>query len=69
MPLLILLIYGLDFRRVNFDARCEAYINAMKVIFRQIPQFFLIALTPKEKIQKLLTDIGGGWYMEMWEAA
>ena len=22
------------------------------------------ALTPKQKVQKLMTDIGGGWYME-----
>ena len=32
--------------RENFDARCEAYINAMKVMFRQIPQTIKIALTP-----------------------
>ena len=31
--------------RENFDARCEAYINAMKVMFRKI------ALTPKQKVQ------------------
>ena len=30
----------------------------------QIPQNVEIALTPKEKIQKLMTDIGGGLYME-----
>ena len=30
----------------------------------QIPQNVEISLTPKERIQKLLTDIGGGWYME-----
>ena len=30
----------------------------------QIPQNVEIALTPKEKNQKLMTDIGGGWYME-----
>ena len=49
--------------RENFDARCEAYINAMKVMFRQIPQTIKIALAPKQKVQKLMTDIGGGWYM------
>ena len=47
----------------NFDARCEAYINTMKVMFNQIPQTIKIALTPKQKVQKLMTDIGGGWYM------
>ena len=64
MQLLILLIYGLNFFVKNYDARCEAYINAMKEMFMQIPQIFEIALTPKQKIQKLMTDIGGGWYTE-----
>ena len=36
----------------------------MKYMFMQIPHYVEIALTPEEKIQKLLTDIGGGWYME-----
>ena len=50
--------------RESFDARCEAYINAMKLMFTQIPQTVKIALNPKQKIQKLMTDIGGGWYTE-----
>ena len=50
--------------RENVDARCEAYINAMKLMFMQIPQTVEIALTSKQKIQKIMTDIGGGWYME-----
>ena len=33
-------------------------------MFRQIPQTIKIALTPKQKAQKLMTYIGGGWYME-----
>ena len=33
-------------------------------MFMQIPQNVEIALTPKERIQRLMTDIGGGWYME-----
>ena len=49
--------------RGNFDARSEAYINAMKLMFMQIPQTVKIALTTKQKIPKLMTDIGGGWYM------
>ena len=35
----------------------------MKEMFMQIPQNVEIALTSIEKTQKLLTDIGGGWYM------
>ena len=34
----------LIFLRENFDARCETYINAMKLIFRKIPQTIKIAL-------------------------
>ena len=47
----------------NYCARSESYINVMKDMFMQIPHYVEIALTPEEKIQKLLTDIGGGWYM------
>ena len=49
--------------RGNYCARSESYIYAIKEMFMQIPQNVEIALTPKEKIQKLMTDIGGGWYM------
>ena len=35
----------------------------MKEMLMQIPQTVEIAFTPKQKIQKLMTDIGGGWYM------
>ena len=35
--------------RENFDAIFEAYINAMKLMFMQIPQNVEIALTSKEK--------------------
>ena len=46
-----------------YDSRCDAYVNAMKEMFKQIPQTMTNALTPKQKFQKLITDIGGGWYM------
>ena len=49
--------------RGNYCARSESYINAMKEIFMQIPQNVERKLTSKEKTQKLLTDIGGGWYL------
>ena len=35
--------------RGNFNAIYYAYINAMKVMFRQIPQTIKIALNPKQK--------------------
>ena len=48
----------------KINTRCDAYINAIKVMFREIPQTIKIALTPKQKFQKLITYTGGGWYME-----
>ena len=48
----------------NYDARRVAYITTMKEMFKQITQTTIKALTPKQKSQKLMTDIGGGWYME-----
>ena len=44
----------------NYCAQSESYINVMKEMFMQIPQNVEIALTSKEKTQKLLIDIGGG---------
>ena len=48
----------------NYNASFDAYINDMKDVFKQIPQTIKKSLTPKQKFQKLMTDIGGGWYME-----
>ena len=47
----------------NYGARCEAYINAMKDMFKWLPQTMVKALTPKQKFQKLMKDISGGLYM------
>ena len=35
----------------------------MKDLFMQTPQSIKIVLNPKQKVQKLMTYIGGGWYM------
>ena len=48
----------------NYSARFDAYINSMNKMFKPIPLIVKKALTPKQKVQKLMTDIGGGWYME-----
>ena len=48
----------------NYDARCDAYVNAMKEMFKQIPLTMSQPLTPKQKVQKIMTNIGGGWYMK-----
>ena len=44
----------------NYDARHVAYITAMKEMGNKIPQTMIKALTPKQKVQKRMTDIGGG---------
>ena len=48
----------------NYNTRFDAYINDMKVMFKEIPQNIIKALTLKQTFQKLMTYIGGGWYME-----
>ena len=48
----------------NYEAKCEAYITAIKQMFNQIPQTMSKALTSKQKVQKLMIDIFSGWYME-----
>ena len=35
----------------------------MKEMFKKIPQTMTKVLTPKQKVHKLMTDIGGRWYM------
>ena len=47
----------------SYDSRCVAYITAMKEMFNKIHQTMIKALTPKQKFQKPMIDIGGVWYM------
>ena len=49
--------------RGNYCAQSESYSNDMEDMFIQIPKNVEIVLTSNEKTQKLLTDIGGGWYL------
>ena len=44
----------------DYKPRCDAYVNAMKEMFNQIPLTMSKALTPKQKVQKIITDIGCG---------
>ena len=44
----------------NYDARRVAYITAMKEMFKQIPTMMTKPLFPIQKVQKLMTKIGGG---------
>ena len=47
----------------NYGAIRVAYFTATKYMFKQIPQNMIKHLLQK-KVQKLMTDIGGGWYMK-----
>ena len=33
-------------------------------MFKKIPLTVIKSLSPQKKVQKLTTEIGGGWYME-----
>ena len=48
----------------NYEVRFVIYNKAMKEMFNQIPTTMTKALIPKQKVQKLMTEIGGRWYME-----
>ena len=63
VQILILLIYGFKLFEDNYEQRCVAYSTAMKDMFNQIPLTMIKALSPKQKVQKLMIEIGGGWYM------
>ena len=45
----------------NYSAICDVHVNVMKEMFKQIPQTMETSLTPKQKVQKIMTYIGGGW--------
>ena len=48
----------------NYDARRLEYITAMKEMSKQISITAIKAFTSKQKVQKLMIEIGGGWYMK-----
>ena len=45
----------------DYEARRLAYITAMKDMFKQIHTTMTKPLITKQKVQKLMTEIGGGW--------
>ena len=53
--------------REHYFSRSESYSIAMVEMFKQIPQNVEKALTSREKNLKLMTDIGGGWYLKKCE--
>ena len=48
----------------NYEVIFEMYNKSTKEMFKQIPKTMTKQLIPKQKFQKLMTEIGGGWYME-----
>ena len=44
----------------NYDARSVAYITDTKEIFKKIQTMMTKPLIPRQKVQKLMTEIGGG---------
>ena len=50
--------------RDNYFDRSESYRFAMVKMFKTIPQNVEKPLTPREKNQKLITDIGSGWFLK-----
>ena len=48
----------------NYYDRSESYRVSMVEMFKTIPQNVEKPLTTREKNQKLMTDIDGGWYLK-----
>ena len=48
----------------HYGVRCGKYKKAMKEMFKQIPTTMTKILSTRQKFHKLMTEIGGGWYME-----
>ena len=44
----------------NYDTRRISYITPMKDMLKQIPLTMIKSLTPKQKLQKIMTEIGDG---------
>ena len=63
MPLIFIDIW-LKLLRENYCARSESYSNDLEEMFKQITQNVERSLTSKGKKGKMMTDIGGGWYLE-----
>ena len=49
---------------LNLLERCHMYVFTMKILFLKTPVELPKQTSPKEKIQSLLHDIWGSWYMK-----
>ena len=48
----------------SYEVRCGMCNKAMTQLIKQTPTTMTKALSPKQKVQKLMIESGGGWYME-----
>ena len=48
----------------KYERRSGIYNKAMAEMFKQIPITVIKSLSSKQKVQTLITQIGGIWYME-----
>ena len=47
----------------NYEIRSGMYNKSMKEKLKKTPLTIIKALSPKQKVQKLMTETGGGWWM------
>ena len=48
----------------NYGHIRVTYSKAMKDMYKQITKTTTKKVSPRQKVQKLMTEIGGEWYME-----
>ena len=48
----------------NYAVGSGMYNKTMKYMFKQIHPKMIKALISKKKVQTLMTEFGGGWYIE-----
>ena len=45
----------------NYEVICGMYDKSTKEMFKQIPTTMTKSISPRQKLHKLMTEIGGGW--------
>ena len=53
----------LKLSKENYEVIYGMYDKYTKYMFKQMPLTMIKTLIPKQKVHKLMTEIGGGWYM------
>ena len=48
----------------NYELICGIYNKSIKEMFKQIPTTMTEPLSQRQKVQKLMTEIGGGCYID-----